>query len=109
MDGLGPGDGHAQTAALQLTGITKTFGAHCAVNNLDLRVNPGEFYALLGPNGAGKTTTLRMIANLLKPDAGHISIFGIDARADPIFPSDGSRSTNLILLSSAKHAFWACF
>ena len=86
MDGLGPGDGvpHAQTAALQLTGITKTFGTHCAVNNLDLRVNPGEFYALLGPNGAGKTTTLRMIANLLKPDAGHISIFGIDARADPI-------------------------
>ena len=44
----------------------------------------GEFYALLGPNGAGKTTTLRMVAGLLKPDAGSISVFGIDARAEPV-------------------------
>ena len=44
----------------------------------------GEFYALLGPNGAGKTTTLRMVAGLLRPDAGSISIDGIDALADPV-------------------------
>ena len=44
----------------------------------------GEFYALLGPNGAGKTTTLRMVAGLLRPDAGSISVFGIDALADPV-------------------------
>ena len=44
----------------------------------------GEFYLLLGPNGAGKTTTLRMVSGLLKPDAGAISIFGIDALADPV-------------------------
>ena len=44
----------------------------------------GEFYALLGPNGAGKTTTLRMIAGLLRPDAGTISVAGIDALADPV-------------------------
>ncbi len=44
----------------------------------------GEFYALLGPNGAGKTTTLRMVAGLLRPDAGSISVFGRDALADPV-------------------------
>jgi len=91
MDGLGPGDdnsGHTAPAvpqaALKLTGLTKSFGAKHAVNALDLRVEPGEFYALLGPNGAGKTTTLRMAANLLRPDSGSISIFGVDARANPV-------------------------
>lgn len=47
-------------------------------------VRSGEFYALLGPNGAGKTTTLRMVAGLLKPDAGSISVLGIDALKEPI-------------------------
>ncbi|MBN8954996.1 MAG: ABC transporter ATP-binding protein [Rhizobiales bacterium] len=54
-----------------------------AVDGLDLTVHAGEFYSLLGPNGAGKTTTLRMVAGLLKPDAGAISIFGIDALENP--------------------------
>jgi ABC-2 type transport system ATP-binding protein len=54
-----------------------------AVDNLDLTIYGGEFYCLLGPNGAGKTTTLRMVAGLLRPDAGAISIGGIDALADP--------------------------
>jgi ABC-2 type transport system ATP-binding protein len=49
-----------------------------------LAVSPGEFYMLLGPNGAGKTTTLRMISGLLRPDEGTISVFGIDAIADPV-------------------------
>lgn len=86
MDGMGPKlNKPVETeAAIQLSAITKSFGAMRAVNALDLEVRPGEFYALLGPNGAGKTTTLRMIASLLKPDAGRISIFGIDALADPI-------------------------
>jgi ABC-2 type transport system ATP-binding protein len=57
---------------------------HPAVDSLDLAVAPGEFYALLGPNGAGKTTTLRIVAGLLRPDAGHVSVFGIDALKDPI-------------------------
>ncbi|MDR3376255.1 MAG: ABC transporter ATP-binding protein [Ancalomicrobiaceae bacterium] len=70
------------TAALEARGLSKSFGRP-AVDRLDLTVRAGEFYALLGPNGAGKTTTLRMIAGLLRPDAGAISIFGIDALAAP--------------------------
>ena len=69
--------------ALDISGLRKSFGRP-AVNGLDLRVRPGEFYMLLGPNGAGKTTTLRMVSGLLKPDAGAITIFGIDALADPV-------------------------
>ncbi len=74
----------ADPDAVSLTGVRRTFGTSIAVDRLDLTVRPGELYALLGPNGAGKTTTLRMIAGLLKPDAGQIRIFGIDAVADPI-------------------------
>ena len=55
-----------------------------AVDGLDLTVRAGEFYSLLGPNGAGKTTTLRMVVGLLRPDAGSISVLGIDALADPV-------------------------
>ena len=69
--------------ALALRGLRKTFD-RVAVDDLDLDVRAGEFYALLGPNGAGKTTTLRMVAGLERADAGSIYIFGIDARADPI-------------------------
>jgi len=69
--------------ALEIGGLVKRFDRP-AVDGLDLKVRTGEFYALLGPNGAGKTTTLRMIAGLLRPDAGTISVAGIDALADPV-------------------------
>ena len=69
--------------ALQIKGLVKRFDRP-AVDNLDLEVRAGEFYALLGPNGAGKTTSLRMTAGLLRPDAGTISIFGIDALREPV-------------------------
>jgi ABC-2 type transport system ATP-binding protein len=68
--------------ALQLRGLTKRFD-RLAVDALDLTVRGSEFYALVGPNGAGKTTTLRMVAGLLRPDAGAVQIFGIDALANP--------------------------
>lgn len=70
-------------SAVQIEGLRKTFDRP-AVDGLDLTVQAGEFYSLLGPNGAGKTTTLRMVAGLLKPDAGAISIFGIDALENPV-------------------------
>lgn len=69
--------------ALQIRDLAKTF-EEPAVAELSLTIKSGEFYALLGPNGAGKTTTLRMVAGLLKPDGGDITICGIDARKDPI-------------------------
>lgn len=69
-------------AALVITGLTKHFGDKTAVSNLDLTIPPGQFHALLGPNGAGKTTTLRIVAGLLKPDAGQVSIFGHDTVRD---------------------------
>src|SRR5471032_3167942 len=72
-----------QPSALQVRGLTKRFD-RLAVDALDLTVRSGEFYALLGPNGAGKTTTLRMVAGLLRPDAGSVSVLGIDALADPV-------------------------
>jgi ABC-2 type transport system ATP-binding protein len=69
--------------ALAITGLAKSFDRP-VIEGLELKVAAGEFYALLGPNGAGKTTILRMVAGLLQPDRGDISIFGIDARRDPI-------------------------
>ena len=68
--------------ALAISALRKSFGAGPAVDGLDLTVAAGTFYALLGPNGAGKTTTLRMVAGLMRPDAGTIRIHGIDALAD---------------------------
>ena len=75
---------HALIPALQIHGLAKAFDGFLAVNGLDLVVPAGQIYALLGPNGAGKTTTLRMVTGLARPDAGDISVFGVDALADPI-------------------------
>ncbi len=69
--------------ALEIRSLAKRFDRP-AVAGLDLTVRAGEFYALLGPNGAGKTTSLRMVAGLLQPDAGSISIFGVDALRNPV-------------------------
>src|SRR4030081_342369 len=70
-------------SALEVRGLKKAF-ERPAVDGLDLTVRAGEFYTLLGPNGAGKTTTLRMVVGLLRPDAGTISVLGIDALAEPV-------------------------
>jgi len=71
-------------AALTLGGLCKRFGRVAAVDGIDLSLRPGEIFGFLGPNGAGKTTTLRLIAGLARPTSGAISIFGVDALADPL-------------------------
>jgi spermidine/putrescine transport system ATP-binding protein len=72
-----PVPGHAG-ADLTLTSVTKRFGAFTAVDDLDLVVEQGRFFALLGPSGCGKTTTLRMVAGLEEPTRGTITIAGKD-------------------------------
>src|SRR5205809_1135850 len=59
---------------LDVRGVSKSFAALQAVNNVSLKVESGEIYGLLGPNGAGKTTTISMISGLLRPDAGKITV-----------------------------------
>ncbi len=71
-------------AAVELTGLTKHFGATCVVEDLSLRVEASEVVGLLGPNGAGKTTTLRMLAGLITPTRGSVKLCGIDPAIDPL-------------------------
>ncbi len=63
--------------------LTKKFGSFTAVDDISLNVSRGEIFGFLGPNGAGKTTTIKMIAGLLKPDAGQISINDRSLAAEP--------------------------
>jgi len=65
-------------AAVDINGVEKRFGDLVAVRNLDLRIEPGEFFSIIGPSGCGKTTTLRMIAGFEDPTAGRISVGGRD-------------------------------
>ncbi|MFI7463166.1 ATP-binding cassette domain-containing protein [Nonomuraea sp. NPDC049646] len=81
--GVGPPPRAATEPAVRAEGLVKTFGAHRAVDGIDLDVRTGEIFGVLGPNGAGKTTTLRMLATLLKIDAGRAEIFGVDVAANP--------------------------
>ncbi len=62
--------------AVELTGLTKTFGPVTAVRGLSLRIEPGEVVAFLGPNGAGKTTTIDMMLGLARPTAGTVRVYG---------------------------------
>lgn len=63
--------------------LVKRFGAFTAVDGVSLTVPTGSVYGVLGPNGAGKTTTIRMLATLLRPDAGSARVFGHDVVAEP--------------------------
>jgi ABC-2 type transport system ATP-binding protein len=62
--------------AIELAGVTKSFGPKVAVQELDLVIREGGLYGLIGPNGAGKTTTIRMIMSILFPDSGSIRVLG---------------------------------
>ncbi|MHB1620249.1 MAG: ABC transporter ATP-binding protein [Sulfuricella sp.] len=69
--------------AVRAHGLSKNFGPVQAVRNVDFAVSPGEIFGLVGPDGAGKTTIMRMLAGVLRPDAGDIVVGGVDVTADP--------------------------
>src|SRR5438270_7783276 len=66
--------------AVEVRGVSRTFGRRRAVDNVDLSLRPGECLALFGPNAAGKTTLLRVIAGLLKPTTGTVHVSGESVR-----------------------------
>ena len=70
-------------AIIEAVELTRRFGARLAVDGVSLQVRAGELLALLGPNGAGKTTTVRMLAGLLAPSRGRVTVAGHDATLDP--------------------------
>jgi ABC-2 type transport system ATP-binding protein len=65
-------------------GLTRRFGELLAVDGIDLRVAPGQFFGFLGPNGAGKSTTIKMLTGLLAPSSGSIEILGLDLEGNPV-------------------------
>ena len=70
------------TAAIQVNSVSKRYGSLVALDAIDLRVEPGEFFGLLGPNGAGKTTLISIIAGLVRASSGDIRIMGHDVVDD---------------------------
>ncbi len=72
------------TAVIQIEQLTKSYGEHRGVIDVDLTVNQGEIFGFLGPNGAGKTTTIRTLLDLIRPTSGRALVFGIESSADPV-------------------------
>ncbi|GAA3828576.1 ATP-binding cassette domain-containing protein [Amycolatopsis tucumanensis] len=72
------------TLAIQAEGLVKRFGGTTALNGVDLEVPTGKVVGVLGPNGAGKTTTVRILATLLRPDAGRATVGGYDVVRDAV-------------------------
>jgi ABC-2 type transport system ATP-binding protein len=72
------------TAVIQTERLTKSYGPHRGITELDLDVREGEIFGFLGPNGAGKTTTMRVLLDLIRPTSGRAEVFGIDTTADPV-------------------------
>jgi ABC-2 type transport system ATP-binding protein len=71
-------------AIIQTEKLTKWYGAHRGIEDVDLVIETGEIFGFLGPNGAGKTTTIRLLLDLIRPTSGRATVFGIDSSADPV-------------------------
>jgi len=104
----------AAPAPVELSALTKTFGARTAVAGVTFSLAAGSVTGFLGPNGAGKTTTLRMIGGLIRPTSGRVRLFGLSARrpdarrvlgympADPTFVANLTGRQNLELLAGLR-------
>ena len=105
------------TAAIELAGLTKSYGDHAVLNGVDLRVPAGSIYALLGTNGAGKTTVVKILSTLLQLDGGTAVVNGHDVTANPGAVRDSISLTgqfaavdevltgreNLVLIAELRH------
>jgi ABC-2 type transport system ATP-binding protein len=72
------------TSVIHTEKLTKTYGIHRGITEVDLDVEAGEIFGFLGPNGAGKTTTMRVLLDLIRPTAGRAEVFGIETTKDPV-------------------------
>jgi ABC-2 type transport system ATP-binding protein len=71
-------------AIIETERLTKAYGSHRGIIEVDLTVQQGEVFGFLGPNGAGKTTTIRVLLDLIRPTSGRATVFGIESTADPV-------------------------
>ncbi len=72
------------SAVISLERLTKSYGSHRGIIEVDLAVEQGETFGFLGPNGAGKTTTIRTLLDLIRPSSGRALVFGIESSVDPV-------------------------
>ena len=72
------------TAVIETKKLTKTYGTHRGIVDVDLEVGENEIFGVLGPNGAGKTTTIRTLLDLIRPTSGQAFVFGVETTADPV-------------------------
>ena len=70
--------------AIRIERLTKSYGEHRGIIEVDLEVEPGEIFGFLGPNGAGKTTTMRVLLDLIRPTSGRTAVFGLDTTRDAV-------------------------
>ncbi len=73
-----------QNLAIQVQGLTKSYGKVQALRGIDLEVHQGEIFGFLGPNGAGKTTTIRCLLDMIRPDGGKARLLGLDPQVEPV-------------------------
>ncbi len=71
-------------AVIETQRLTKTYGTHRGITEVDLQVDEGEAFGFLGPNGAGKTTMIRTLLDHLRPTSGRAEVFGVETTADPV-------------------------
>lgn len=77
-----PANRSSRALALDIQGLTRSFGHHRALKGVDLQVEPEECLAVFGPNGAGKTTLIKVLATIMRPSSGQITVDGLELRAN---------------------------